>query len=120
MRVFYAHPMKRYGTEIEKKEVALIEERFKGWEVVNPRAEPGKEPEYYLGLVASCDSLVFSRQFGYLTEGVRPEVEFAISKGKPVYELREGRFVLVGGPVGNRPLLERLALRARAALGIGS
>jgi hypothetical protein len=124
MRVFYAHPMKLYGTGAETMEIALIEKRFAGCEIVDPsalqsNAEPGRETEYYMGLVDSCDCLVFSRLFGSVTEGVKPEVEHALSKGKPVYELRDGRFILFNGPVANLPIVERLILRAKGALGMG-
>jgi hypothetical protein len=122
MRVFYSHPMKLYGTEAERREIALIEKRFVGCEIVDPStlqpgAEAGRDTEYYLSLVDSCDCLVFSRLFGYVTEGVRPEVEHALSKGKQVYELRGGRFIPVTGPVANLPIMERLILRAKSLLG---
>ena len=124
MRVFYSHPMKLYGSETEKREISLIQQRFPEYEVVDPsahqsRVEPGRETEYYLRLVDSCDCLVFSRLFGYVTEGVKPEVDHALSKGMPVYELRDGQFHLVKGPVANLPIVERLLLRAKDALGMG-
>jgi hypothetical protein len=123
MRVFYSHPMKIYGSAAEKREISLIRNRFVGSEIVDPsehpaRAEPGGETEYYLRLVDSCDCLVFSRLFGYVTEGVKPEVDHALSKGKQVFELRDGRFIAVKGPVVNLPIGERLLLRAKGALGM--
>ncbi len=124
MRVFYSHPMKLYGTAAEREEVSLIERRFVGCEILDPSAyrssaEPGRETDFYLGLLDTCDCLVFSRLFGNVTEGVKPEVEHALSKGMPVYELREGKFITVTGPVSNLPMRERLILRAKDALGIG-
>lgn len=124
MRVFYSHPKKLYGTDAERREIAMIEKRFVGCEVVDPSSqqsgmEPGRETEYYLGLVDTCDCLVFSRHFGNVTQGVKPEVEHALSKGKEVYELRDGRFIQIKGPVTNLPITERLFLRAKGALGIG-
>jgi len=124
MRVFYSHPMKIYGSAAERREISVIEERFVGCEIVNPSAyqssaEPGRETEYYLRLLDSCDCLVFSRLFGYVTEGVKPEVDHALSKGKPVYELRGGKLEIVAGPVVNLPMRERLILRAKGALGMG-
>jgi hypothetical protein len=124
MRVFYSHPMKLYGSAAERREISLIEKHFAGCEVVDPSAHQssavaGRETEYYLRLVDSCDCLVFSRFFGYVTEGVKPEVDHALSNGKPVYELRDGRFIPVAGPVVNLPMRERLILRAKGALGLG-
>jgi hypothetical protein len=123
MRVFYSHPMKIYGSAAERREISLIRGHFVGCEVVDPSehpagAEPGGETEYYLRLVDTCDCLVFSRLFGYVTEGVKPEVDHALSKGKQVYELRDGRFIPVAGPVVNLPMRERLLLRAKDALGM--
>jgi hypothetical protein len=124
MRVFYSHPMKLYGSATERREISLIEKRFVGWEIVDPsthqrNADPGRETEYYLRLVDSCDCLVFSRYFGNVTEGVKPEVDHALSKGKPVYELRDERFITVAGPVANLPMRKRLLLRAKGVLGMG-
>lgn len=123
MRVFYSHPMKLYGSAAERRDVSLIAGRFPGCEVVDPSAlktspEPGRETEFYLGLVDSCDCLVFSRHYGNVTEGVKPEVDHALSAGKQVFELRDGRFLPVAGPVANLPIRERLILRARGVLGI--
>jgi hypothetical protein len=119
VRVFYSHPLKLYGSAQERREVSQIEGRFVGCELVNPSAEPGKETRFYLELVDTCDCLVFSRYFGYITEGVKPEVDHALSKGKLVYELRDGRFTPVAGAVFNLPIRERLILRAKGALGMG-
>jgi hypothetical protein len=123
MRVFYSHPLKTYGSAAEKRDASLIAGRFPGCEVVDPsvlktRPEPGRETEFYLGLVDSCDFLVFSRHYGNVTEGVKPEVDHALSAGKQVFELREARFIPVTGPVGDLPIMERLILRAKGVLGI--
>ena len=136
MRVFFSHPMKLYGTEAERRQLALIKEHFAGCEVVDPSKEgPDKrrgrgvgegeeegmgegELRFYLQLVDSCDCLVFSRLFGNITEGVRPEVEHALSDGKQVYELRDRRFLPFTGPIAYLPLTERLILRAKGALGM--
>lgn len=118
MRVFYSHAMKLYGTPEEEEESSWIRVRFPGWELVDPGAEPERDPAYYLSQVDSCDSLVFSRYFGNITEGVRAEIQRALSNGKPVYELRGGRFLSFSGPVADLPLRERLLLRAKGALGL--
>ncbi|HUI01591.1 MAG TPA: hypothetical protein VLX56_08180 [Nitrososphaerales archaeon] len=124
MRVFYAHPMKIYGTAAERREVAVIERGFAGYEIVDPSTRPpdlgpGRETEFYLALVDSCDCLVFSRHYGNVTEGVKPEVERALASGKPVYELSDGKLMPTKGPVVDLPLGTRILLRARGALGLG-
>jgi hypothetical protein len=123
MRVFYSHPMKTYGSAAERRDVSLISARFPGCEVVDPSAlkdvpEPGREDEFYTGLVDSCECLVFTRHYGNVTEGVKPEVDHALSAGKQVFELRDGMFIPVSGPVVNLPMKERLILRAKGVLGI--
>ena len=124
MRVFYSHPMKLYGSAAEKREIALIGKRFVGYEIVDPSTlqvgeKPRRATEYYLELVDSCDCLVFSRLYGNVTEVVKPEVDHALSKGKPVYELRDGNFIPVTEPVINLPMRERIILRAKGALRMG-
>lgn len=123
MKVFYSHPIERYGTDEERSEVALIERRFPGCEVVDPSAhqsipERGRETEYYLGLLDKCDCLAFSRSYGNVTEGVKKEVDHALSARIPVYEISDGTLTQTYGPVANLPLKERLLLRARKFLGV--
>jgi hypothetical protein len=125
VRVFYSHPMKLYGSAAERKDITLIKRRFVGWEVVDPsayqaQAEMEGEIEFYLRLLDTCDSLVFVRHFGNVTEGVKPEVEHALSMGKTVYELRDGNFIPLTGPVADLSIGERMILRAKWALGFGS
>jgi hypothetical protein len=125
MRIFYSHSMKLYGSAAERRDIALIEKRFAGSEVVDPSAlqsqvEVGRETEFFLMLLDTCDSLVFVRHFGNVTMGVKPEVEHALSTGKPVYELRNGSFITVTGPVADLSIGERLILRAKGALGLDS
>ena len=115
--------MKLYGTEAEARDISVIKAKFPGCEVIDPRSlqpsvEPGKETEYYLSVVDSCDVVVFARLFGNVTEGVRPEVDRALSAGKKLYELRGGALVSVEGPVRDLPTFQRISLRVRSALGI--
>jgi hypothetical protein len=124
VRIFYSHPMKRYGTATERREIAQIQARFGGSEVVDPSShkdtgDTQRDLGYYLSLVDSCDCLVFTRLYGNVTEGVKPEVEHALSAGKPVYELRTGTFIPIDAPVKDLPLWQRLFLRARDAIGRG-
>ncbi len=122
VRVFYSHPMKLYGSNAEKREIALIQKTFERCELVNPSQHPpgpdaGSEVEHYLSLVDTCDTLVFSRHFGYITEGVKPEVDHALAKRMKVFEIREGKLIEVTGPIANLPIGKRLILRAKGAFG---
>ena len=106
MRIFYSHAKKAYGTRGEARQISLIKAHFPpGSVVVDPSLEEGgdqkreKEIGFFLDLVDGCDSLVFSRFRGVVTSGVVTEVNHALSKGKPVYELRGERMVLIKKPV---------------------
>lgn len=101
-RIFYSHAKKTYGTVAEAKQLSIIRERFPAAEVVDPGSgedapgKPEKGIEYFLSVVDGCDALVFSRHNGVVTSGVLEEVKRALSKGKPVYEIRKaGRVVRV-------------------------
>ncbi|HUH99410.1 MAG TPA: hypothetical protein VLY65_00055 [Nitrososphaerales archaeon] len=97
MRIFFSHAKQLYGTPTEKKQLGMIKDHFPADSVVvdpglveDPSAGPEKEIQYFLRLVDQCDAVVFSRYRGVVTSGVSQEVNYAISKGKPVFELRSG------------------------------
>jgi nucleoside 2-deoxyribosyltransferase len=100
MRIFYSHAKQLYGTPAEKKQLSLIKEHFPADSVVvdpgivEGNVEPEKEIQYFLRLVDQCDAVVFSRYRGVVTSGVSQEVNYAMSKGKPVFELRSGARVV--------------------------
>lgn len=96
--VYYAHPMKLYGTPWEQKELSQIRERFPRRRIVNPASYNG-HPEklrdtvgFCLKLVEKCEIVVFRRFYGKVTAGVGKEVNHALRLGKPVYEIKEGMF----------------------------
>jgi hypothetical protein len=96
--IYYAHPMKLYGTPWEQKELAQIRKRFPRRRIVNP-ASYEEHPEklrdtvgFCLKLVEGCEIIVFRRFFGKVTAGVGKEVNHAVKLGKPVYEIANGRF----------------------------
>jgi hypothetical protein len=95
-RIFYSHAKRLYGSETERRQISIIKERFPGSEVVDPASggdAPGQAERdigYFLEVVDRCDCLVFSRRMGVVTSGVLQEVNHAVSKGMPVYEIRGG------------------------------
>ena len=105
MRIFYSHAKQIYGTPAEKRQLMMIKDHFPADSVVvdpgvveDASVEPEKEIQYFLRLVDQCDAVVFSRHRGVVTSGVSQEVNYAMSKGKPVFELRSGgRIVQVKG-----------------------
>lgn len=103
-RIYYAHPMILYGSEIEYQDVKMLEEM--GFEVVNPN-KPGNEEKYlekkafgfFLDIVRGCDALAFRSILGAITTGVGKEVTYAQEHKMPVIELpyiTEDRFLSLG------------------------
>ncbi len=92
-RIYYAHAMCTYGTQVEKREQAVIQRIFPGHEIIDPGAYEDNEEKllggmnYCLKLVESCDALAFSRIRGKVTAGVGKEAKHALALKKPVYEL---------------------------------
>ena len=100
-KLYYAHPMKLYGTPWERKELAQIRKRFPSPRIVNPASYEG-HPEklqdtvgFCLRLVEKCEVIVFRKFFGKVTAGVGKEVNHALRLGKRVYELKDGSFKAV-------------------------
>ena len=72
--------------------------KFPSHRIVNPALHEG-DPEklrdtvgYCLKLVEGCQLVVFRRFFGKVTAGVGKEVNHALKLGKPVHEIRDGKF----------------------------
>ena len=91
MRVYYAHAMVLYGTDYEQAEAEIIKTSLPGWEVVDPgdyEGNPEKDEQgmkYCFNLIDGCDALAFSKLMGVITSGVGLEVNYALSRYKPVY-----------------------------------
>ncbi len=102
-KVYYAHAIWLYGTPTEREEVRSIKSEFPIHTIVNPselnRPDEDDEMEFFKEHVSRCDVLVFSRLAGEITAGVGLEVNHALSKKKPVFELKNGRFIRIGRPV---------------------
>jgi hypothetical protein len=68
--IYYAHPMKLYGTLWEQKELAQIRKRFPRCRIVNPASYEGHPDKlkdtvgFCLKLVENCQVVVFRRFFG--------------------------------------------------------
>lgn len=93
MRIYYSHAMVTYGTITEKTEKRRIKARFMHYKIIDPgtyedNAEKRRKGmNYCLQLIDDCDALIFSRCMNSITAGVGKEVNYALSKGIPVYEL---------------------------------
>lgn len=111
-RVYHAHAMQLYGRQKERNERAAIQRAFEDHLVINPGAvqeNPQKAAEgmaYCLRLVDSCQILVYSRFQGKITAGVGAEVNHALQRSKPVFEIRSGKLRRQNRPVRHLTPLE--------------
>lgn len=97
MKIYYAHHMWKYNTEIEKYEIDLIHKHFDNATIINPNGMIDQsliEEEIMnicLQAVRDCDVTVFSSVNGMLGYGVYQEVDEAIRNGKPVYYIENNK-----------------------------
>ena len=109
MRIYYAHHLWKYGTEIERYEIGLIQADKPGCIIFNPNGDighVGAEPdimERCLASVDECDALVFSDLSGVVGKGVAQEIYHAQAAGIPV-----GRIVGHGVRWYSEPVKHRL------------
>jgi len=98
-RIYYAHALCMYGWPAERAELRHIKREFRGWVIVNPgtyQDHPEKRLDtmgFCLRLVDAVDAVVFSRIEGKISCGVGKEVNHALKRRKPVYELRDGKLI---------------------------
>ena len=95
MNIYYAHCQTIYGTEQEKRDVAVLKQL--GGYVINPSDEEHQTRmqtyenamEYFMDLVKTCDILAFRgiSPDGSLPAGVAKEVKTADQHQMPVIEL---------------------------------
>jgi hypothetical protein len=94
-----------YGTEAESSEADDIARRLPSCHIVNPGILQRQADEsvdamrYFFKVVEYCDALVFSRLLGEISAGVGLEVNHALAKSIPVYELFDGSVFRVSRPV---------------------
>lgn len=102
MKIYYAHHIWKYNTEIEKYEIDLIHKHFGNATIVNPNGmidQSLSEEEIIdtcLGIVRECDITVFSSVGGVIGHGVYQEVNEAINNGKPVYYIENNKLAKKG------------------------
>ncbi len=93
LKIYYSHAMVIYGTKLEEKEKLMIRKNFQEALIVDPGSfQDNSEKQkigmtYCLKLVEKCDILIFSKFMDKITAGVGLEINHAILKGIPVYEL---------------------------------
>jgi len=93
--IYYAHSVTKYGTDIEKFELALIGARFPLFQIINPNGmndESLPEDEILRNCFSiisrgDCEGLVFSSMSGLVGIGVLNEIQCAMGQSIPVYEI---------------------------------
>ena len=79
MKIYYAHHLWKYNTDIEKYELDIIKRYFPNSEIINPNGhiEQGREESMImkdcLEIIESCNILIFSSVNGVVGRGVVDE-----------------------------------------------
>ena len=105
-KVYYSHPMPGYGTEKEKNDIYRIEGKFGRVQIINPAdTKPqhlsnfNNEMEFFFKQIDKCNAVVFRRFGNIITSGVGKEINYALGKGKAVFEITDKGFKKVTKPV---------------------
>lgn len=103
MKIYYAHPIKTYGSKIEKDDIEKIRNFMsdvEGVEIINPSDEKiqkeydewkkTKSPEdhamrFFKQVISDCDGLIFRGE----TSGVKYEIKKAMEFDIPVMDVTE-------------------------------
>jgi hypothetical protein len=105
-KVYYSHPVPSYGTEKEKNDIYRIEGKFGRVQIINPAdTKPqhltnfNNEMEFFFKQIDKCNAVVFRRFGNIITSGVGKEINYALGKGKAVFEITDKGFKKVTKPV---------------------
>ncbi len=90
-KIYYAHHIWKYGTDIEKYEVEIIKSEFLEYNIFNPSTDiPQSIPmsdiiDKCLEQVSKSSMLIFSSVNGCIGKGVYREIEKALEFNVPVF-----------------------------------
>jgi len=119
-KVYYSHPMPSYGTEKEKDGIYRIEGKFGRVQIINPADTKPQdlsnftdEMEFFFKQIDECDAVMFRRLGNVITSGIGEEINYALGKGKAVFEITDKGFKKVTKPVDfiSRELTHELYLK---------
>ena len=118
---YFAHHVTDYNTLREQEAISTIERH--GLVVVNPN-DPAHEiaykehgMAYFLGLVATCDTLAFQRfSSGEVGAGVGKEIAAALEHTLPVFEIVDDQLVELDDVEVNSVIDSALSVDATRAL----
>ena len=83
MKIYYAHHLWKYDTEIELYEIELIRKAFPGATIINPNSDVEQSRDVAaimsdcIKAAKQCDAVVFSSVNGVIGKGVFDEVTSA-------------------------------------------
>ena len=95
MKIYYAHHLWKYNTNIEKYELDVIKRYFPNAKIINPNGhiEQGREESIImkdcLEIIKNCNILVFSSVNGIVGRGVIDEFNKASKLGLPIYYIMD-------------------------------
>lgn len=91
MKIYYAHHLWKYNTNIEKNEIDLIKECFPSAKLINPNTDikQDRESESIMldcfKLISDCNVLIFSAVNGIIGKGIYREINNAKQLGVKTY-----------------------------------
>ena len=94
-----------YGSKEEAAEVTAIAQYLPYYEIIDPgtlqsqAVKSDNSMRYFFKVIDYCDALIFSRLLGGITAGVGLEVNHALERLIPVYELQGRRILRIARPV---------------------
>jgi len=94
-----------YGTDLERAQVSDIARLLPYYAIVDPgtlqnHADKSSDAmRYFFKVIDYCDALAFSRLLGEVTAGVGLEINHALMRRIPVYELEGGKIFRIDWPV---------------------
>lgn len=107
-KLYFAHPLNTYNTELEAKLLGVIKREFPHWDIENPnqkqhdegvrrwRAKTGNPMDYYTDelLPVCCKGGIFlPLRDGKWSAGVFLEAQFFLYRGMPVWKIDHNGFV---------------------------
>ena len=118
---YFAHHITDYGTAREHDAVRTLKQH--GFEVINPNATEHDASykqqgmPYFLGLVATCDTLAFQRfPSGEIGAGVGKEIATAADYMLPVYEIIDAKLIELTTQEAGTVVSSSLSVEATRAL----
>ena len=96
--IYYAHHIRKYNTEEERKEINIINNKFNNSLIINPNGWIAQENDeksimnQCFKFVELSDIIIFTSMNGIIGKGVYYEIKHALDNNKKLYYLNNGIF----------------------------